>query len=115
MLPILYIQVSLPDFRFKIGITNRGLGKRSQNIAETTPGLQMPVSFCVVPLPAVFERALHRHFSFCHAPKASGSGRTEWFGFGLFGLNFVEAIAFYGAIWTVEVLVMWWAWKQCGL
>lgn len=113
MLPILYLQISLPDFRFKIGITNRGLGKRSRNIAETTPGLQMPVFFCVVPFPAMFERALHRHFAYCHAPKRRGSGKTEWFGFGLFGLNFVGVLGFYACIWVVEALIVWWVWGQC--
>ena len=110
MLPILYLQLSAAltrtPLRFKIGITNRGLGKRSRNIADSTPGIQFPIFFCIVPAPAVFEGALHRLFSDSHAPMRRGSGRTEWFDVGLFGCNLFAALSIYALIWAIEALLI---------
>ena len=111
-LPILYIQLSLPACRFKIGITGRGLMKRSRAIWKSTPGLQFPIFFVVTPFPAMVESALHRHFAAYRAPKQQGSGRTEWFKCGLFGIVLIEAIAIYAAIWVVQGLAAWWIVKK---
>lgn len=119
-LPILYLQVSVHFewrfpfifFRFKCGITNRGLKKRSKNIAETTPGKQLPVFFCVIPYPKYWETRMHKHFEFCHAPMKEGSGKTEWFSFGILGLNFLEILTFYIFIWVAEGLIIWWVVKH---
>ena len=102
---ILYLQIHLAlRPRFKIGITRRSLKGRSRNIAETTPGLQLPIFFCIVPFPAFWEGKMHRYFSYCHAPLRRGSGRTEWFSVGLLGVNLWTALLFYTTFWVVEGL-----------
>lgn len=110
-LPIIYIQLSLPDCRFKIGITGRGLMRRSRNIWESTPGLQFPIFFAVVPFPSLIERAMHVHFRFNHAPKRRGSGKTEWFRCGFLGVTLLEALAMLSAIWVVEGFMLFAVWK----
>lgn len=114
-LPILYLQASIHFewkwpfvfFRFKCGITNRGLKKRSKNIAETTPGRQFPVFFCVIPYPKYWETRMHRWFDHCHAPMKEGSGKTEWFKVGFLGFYFLEILAYYAFVWVVEAVVIW--------
>ena len=111
---ILYIQLSLTPLpvRFKIGITRRSWKGRSRNIAKTTPGLQFPLPlFVIVPFPAFWEGLLHKHFSHCHAPMRSGSGKTEWFRVGLLGCNLWEAVCFYLALMGLEVGAVYLAFK----
>ena len=108
-LPVLYLQLSLSlrtGLRFKIGITRRGMMKRSRNIWRSTEGLQFPVFFCIVPFVRTVERWMHRQFSHCHAPLRTGSGKTEWFRAGVLGLNLLTALVYYLAIWTVEILAV---------
>lgn len=105
---ILYLQLHLAlRPRFKIGITRRSLKGRSRNIAETTPGLQLPIFFCIVPFPAYWEGKMHRYFSYCHAPLKRGSGRTEWFSVGLLGVNLWTVLTFYATIWVMEAVGVW--------
>lgn len=114
-LPILYLQVSVHFewkfpfifFRFKCGITNRGLRSRSRNIAETTPGWQRPIFFCIVPEPRYWEKKFHGMFSHCHAPMREGSGKTEWYAFGFCGVYLFEILMYYLAIWVVEFLILY--------
>ena len=86
--------------------------RRSRNIWESTPGLQFPIFFAVVPFPSLIERAMHVHFRFNHAPKRQGSGKTEWFKCGFLGLNMIEALAMLAAIWVVEGFVIWYIIKH---
>jgi len=114
-LPILYLQLSFAlrtGVRFKIGITRRGMMKRSRNIWKSTPGLQFPVFFCVVPFVCRVEKWMHRQFDYCRAPKPTGSGKTEWFRAGFLGLNLWQALAYYLTVWVMEVLGVWWAWNK---
>jgi hypothetical protein len=123
MLPIVYIQLHfrltwLPPFievRFKIGHTVGRLKKRSKEIARSTEGRQLPIFFAVVPFVSATERALQKHFSFCHAPLPSGSGRMEWYSPGPGGVNLLEAVIFYLAIWTVEILAVLYALKNFNI
>lgn len=117
MLPIVYIQLHYRfpfETRWKCGITNRGLMSRSRNIWKSTPGVQFPVFFVVVPFPARFEKWLHRHFDYCHRPLKQGSGRTEWFDMGVLGLNLLSALAMYAALWVVQGLLLWWVYVHFG-
>jgi hypothetical protein len=114
-LPILYLQLSFAlrtGVRFKIGITRRGMMRRSRNIWKSTPGVQFPVFFCVVPFVGAVEKWMHGQFAYCHAPQRRGSGRTEWFRAGFLGLNLWVALAYYLAVWVVEGLGAWWAWNK---
>jgi len=114
-LPILYLQLSIHFewkfpfifFRFKCGITNRGLKKRSKNIADTTPGKQFPVFFVIVPYPGFWETRMHQWFAHCHAPMKTGSGKTEWFKMGFLGFYFWEILMYYCFIWVWEAVFIY--------
>jgi hypothetical protein len=64
--------------RFKIGITQRTVGKRWEEIRASAPGLQFPLFSAWGLAPELIEGLLHRAFRRWRRP-FTGSGRTEWF------------------------------------
>jgi hypothetical protein len=103
MIGIIYIKLNLSLFRprFKIGVARLGRrNRRWKEIQRSTPGLQVPAFFVVVLFPYTVERALHILFASDRAPLRYGSGKTEWFRFGLLGVNFLTVIGFMCAVWV---------------
>ena len=98
---LLYYPISLFDIRFKVGI-GWHLYKRVGQIDKTTKGRQRLLFAVILPFGArTIEQTIHKLYQGYHAPLKSGSGKSEWF---RFGIRVVDV-----ALLMIVVMVVEWA------